>query len=194
MKLSTDLIVDSSTEWIEAVMSDFDSFLQDHANCERKASAMAMSFVAKFPDRVEIIPDLIATGIEELEHFRDVYSIMQKRGTSLPAEMKQDDYIKQLIERCRSGREDRFMDRLLVASVVECRGAERFHMVYEHLSTMDLKNFYHTLWASEAKHGNLFVSMALIYFDKQTVYERLGEWNEMEAEILTSLPIKSALH
>jgi len=66
MKLNLDLAVPSKPEWIAAVMNDFPAFLQDHLDCERKASAMAMSFVAKYPDRTAIIPDLIATGIEEL--------------------------------------------------------------------------------------------------------------------------------
>ena len=80
MKSSIALECVSSPEWVAAVMEDFDAFLQDHANCERKASAMAMSFVAKFPDRVEIIPELIETAIEELEHFQSVYEIMKERG------------------------------------------------------------------------------------------------------------------
>ena len=107
-------------------MKDFDAFLQDHANCERKASAMAMSFVAKYPDRTEIIPELIDTGIEELEHFRDVYEIMKARHVPLPQEIGQDDYVKQLLDSCRSGRVERFMDRLLLASdgVSEARSVE----------------------------------------------------------------------
>ena len=80
MKLNLDLAVPSRQEWLDAVMNDFDSFLQDHADCERKASAMAMSFVAKYPDRTEIIPELIETGIEELEHFKQVYDLMEERG------------------------------------------------------------------------------------------------------------------
>ena len=175
-------------------MDDFDSFLQDHANCERKASAMAMSFVAKYPDRTEIIPDMIATGIEELEHFRDVVELMRCRGISLPGDMKQDPYVIELVNQCASGRDDRFLDRLLVASVVECRGAERFQLVYEHLEDEQLKTFYHQLWASEAKHGNLFVKLALKYFDKSIVYSRLDDWSEKESNILQSLPIRSALH
>ncbi|WP_040496557.1 tRNA-(ms[2]io[6]A)-hydroxylase [Fulvivirga imtechensis] len=194
MKLSIELACKSSQAWIDTVMNDFDSFLQDHANCERKASAMAMSFVAKYPDRVEIIPELIETGIEELEHFKAVYSVMEKRGVKLPAEMGQDIYVKQLIDHCRSGREDRFMDRLLLASIVECRGAERFRMVYEALEPGELKSFYHNLWASEAKHGNIFVKMALIYFDRDSTYKRLEELNLIEAEVLSSLPLQPALH
>lgn len=194
MKLSIELASASSQEWIDTVMADFNSFLQDHANCERKASAMAMSFVAKYPDRVEIIPELIDTAIEELEHFQSVYEIMESRGVELPAQMGQDHYVKQLVDRCRSTVEERFLDRLLLASIIECRGAERFRLVYEHLEDEDLKKFYHNLWASEAKHGNIFVKMALNYFDKNDVYTRLEELNTIEAEVLATLPLKPALH
>lgn len=194
MKLSLDLEVSSSPEWVEAVMSDFDAFLQDHANCERKASAMAMSFVAKYPDRTEILPELIATGIEELEHFQSVYNLMEARGVQLPAEMEQDHYVRQLLQGCRSGREERFMDRLLLASVIECRGAERFRLVYEALPEGDMKQFYHNLWASEAKHGHIFVKMALVYFDENVVYSRLNELNRLEGQVLSGLPVRPALH
>ena len=51
MKFRIDLTVDSKKEWVEAVMADFDAFLQDHADCERKASGMALSLVAKYPNR-----------------------------------------------------------------------------------------------------------------------------------------------
>lgn len=194
MKLRIDLAVESSQEWIDAVMADFDEFLRDHANCERKASAMAMSFVAKYPNRVEIIPELIDTAVEELEHFRDVYKIMESRGIQLTHEIGQDIYVKQLLDKCRSGREERFMDRLLLASLVETRGAERFRLVYEALDEPELKKFYQQLWASEAKHGEVFVRMALNYFDDKLVYNRLDEMTEDEGEVLINLPLKPALH
>jgi len=194
MKLSIDLATESSSQWVDTVMNDFDSFLQDHANCERKASAMAMSFVAKYPDRTEIIPELIDTAVEELEHFKDVYDIMSERGVPLPSEMGQDIYVKQLIDCCRSSRQERFMDRLLLASIIECRGAERFRLIYEALPQGNLKAFYHRLWASEAKHGNIFVKMALNYFPEQSVYERLDQLAQHEARILNGLPLKAALH
>ena len=77
MKYSLELTVPTPPEWVQTVMSNFPAFLQDHADCERKASAMAMSFVAKYPDRVEIIPELIVTGVEDLEHFQQVYARME---------------------------------------------------------------------------------------------------------------------
>jgi len=38
------------SEWIEVVKSDFDAFLLDHACCERKAAASAMSLLARHAD------------------------------------------------------------------------------------------------------------------------------------------------
>ena len=194
MKFRIDLTVPSKHEWIEAVLNDFDSFLKDHADCERKASGMALSLVAKYPNRTEIIPELIDTSVEELEHFRDVYEIMQKRGLQLNHSIPKDLYIQQLMKICRDGREERFMDRLLLASLVETRGAERFRLVYEALEDEELKQFYHRLWASEARHGEVFVKMALNYFEEDPVYTRLEEMKIKEGDILQNLEIKPALH
>ncbi|MEM6641685.1 MAG: tRNA-(ms[2]io[6]A)-hydroxylase [Bacteroidota bacterium] len=194
MKFRIDLTVESKPEWIAAVMQDFDAFLRDHADCERKASGMALSLVAKYPNRVEIIPELIETSVEELEHFRDVYNIMQDRGIQLNHSIPKDMYIQNLIKICRDGREERFMDRLLLASLVETRGAERFKLVYQALEENEIKRFYHRLWASEAKHGEIFVRMALNYFDKEPVYKRLEEMKELEGDILEGLEIRPALH
>ncbi len=194
MKLAIDLRVASRPEWVATVMEDFDSFLQDHANCERKASAMAMSFVAKYPDRTAIIPELIETAIEELEHFEMVYKIMEKRKLPLKHEIDKDPYVADLLQLCRTTREERFMDRLLLASVIECRGAERFKLVKDALQDEELRSFYQMLWTSEAKHGNIFVKMALNYFDETAVYERLDQLIEAEGAILDALELRPALH
>lgn len=194
MKLNIDVASASKPEWIEAVMADFDSFLQDHLDCERKASATAMSMVAKYPDRDKIIPELIEIGIEELEHFQQVYQLMASKGIPMVHSIGEDPYVKALIKLCHSGRNERFLDRLLIASVVETRGAERFKLVANAQTDPDLAKFYKTLWVSEAKHGHVYVKMALNYFDEETVYKRLNWWIEKEAEILDSLEIRAALH
>jgi len=194
MQKRVDVACESPPEWIEAVMADFDSFLKDHADCERKASSMAMSFVAKFPDRVEILLELIDTAVEEMEHFRDVYKIMEERGVQLNHKIPPDEYMNLLLKVLRSGREERFMDRLIMASLVETRGAERFKKVYEALGEGELKKFYQQLWASEARHGEIFIEMALRYFPETEVYKRLDWMIAEEAKIIVGLPIKAALH
>lgn len=194
MKVSLDLKIDSKTAWTDAVMADFPTFLMDHANCERKASAMAMSLVAKYPDRDLLIQPLIETAIEELEHFRDVVAWMEKLGVKLSQDMQPDPYVNQLISHVRKGRDEGLIDRLCLGSVIECRGAERFRLVEERLEPGELKRFYKVLWASEARHGNIFVELALHYFPQDVVYPRLEELLEIEAAIVEGLEIRSALH
>jgi len=194
LKLNLDIGAPSPPGWIKTVLADFPSFLQDHADCERKASATAMSLVAKYPNRVEIIPELIETALEEMEHFREVYKIMEAKGIQLAHTIHEDLYIKALMKAQHDGLEERFLDRLLIASVVETRGAERFKLVADHMEDDDLAKFYKMLWTSEAKHGHIYVKMALNYFPEQKVYDRLQWWVDKEAEIVLGLPLRAALH
>ncbi|MCC6817243.1 MAG: tRNA-(ms[2]io[6]A)-hydroxylase [Saprospiraceae bacterium] len=194
MKKTLELRSQSSKEWLNAVLSDFNSFLQDHADCERKASAMAMSLVAKYPDRIFIHSELIDTAIEELEHFKMVYELMRLREVPLATNITEDPYIKNLNRQMYSGGNKRFMDYLLIGSLFETRGAERFRLIEENLSDPDYKKFYKMLWTSEAKHGHLYISMALHYFPENEVYSRMEWWMEREAEVINNLPIRPALH
>ena len=190
---SIELLVVTDPEWVHVILENFDAFLQDHANCERKASALAMSLVMKYPDRTRIIPDLIALATEELAHFAQVYELMRRRGVTLAKDI-QDPYVNALMTLMRHGREERFVDRMLVSSIVECRGAERFGIIAENLQEAELRNFYHALWKSELKHGHQFIDMVLKYIDGDIVYARLGELAAREAEIVQGLEWRPSLH
>jgi tRNA-(ms[2]io[6]A)-hydroxylase len=194
MKLRLDVAAPSPQAWIESVMANFDEFLIDHAENERKAQAMALSFIAKYPNRTKIISSLIKHAIEEMEHFRDVYSFMEERGLELPSKIPEDKYAKELMKLCRTGRDERFLDRLCIASVIEVRGGERFRLVEEALEEGALKEFYKLLWRVEARHGDVFVQMALEYFDKETVYERLNYFNAEEARVMARMEIRPTMH
>ena len=98
------------------------------------------------------------------------------------------------MKRMHSGIEQRFLDRLLIGSVFETRGAERFRLIEEALEDPELKRFYKMLWTSEAKHGHIYVKMALHYFPEQKVYDRLQWWMEKEGEVVNSLEIRPVLH
>ncbi|NRA08961.1 MAG: tRNA-(ms[2]io[6]A)-hydroxylase, partial [Myxococcales bacterium] len=58
----------SSQQWRDAALADFDAFLIDHAACERKASATAMSLVSHYPDRQILVREMTKLAREELEH------------------------------------------------------------------------------------------------------------------------------
>ena len=194
MEFDIKLKWDTPKEWIETVLADFPKFLQDHADCERKASAMAMSFVAKCPDRVEIIPELIETALEELVHFKLVYEIMDQKKITLPKQLEQDNYIGGLIKKCRSGREERLLDRMVVAAVVEARGVERFRIVAENIEEEELQKFYDMLWRSEYKHSDVFLRLALSYWKWEEIEERLVYFIDEEAIICEGLPFRAAVH
>jgi len=187
-------LIASKQAWLDAVLSDFDSFLKDHADCERKASGMAMSLVAKYPDRDAILQDLIHTGIEELEHFRLVFKIMQQRSVPLNAKMSKDLYIDGLQKQVRTGRENGFLDRLIIGAIVENRGFERFKLIAENVADRELAKFYHMIYTSEAKHGNMFLNLAANYFRISEIEKRYYELAGIEAQILNSLEIRAALH
>jgi tRNA-(ms[2]io[6]A)-hydroxylase len=66
--------------------------------------------------------------------------------------------------------------------------------VAENMDDESLKKFYKMLWISEAKHGHIYVKMALHYFPEQKVYDRLQWWVDKEASIIGQIPLRAALH
>lgn len=192
-KNSFELLIATDPRWIDAVLADFDLFLVDHAGCERKANALLMSLIAKYQDRPKIIGHLIALAQEELEHFAEAWAFMEKRGLSLGKD-EPDPYVNQLLAIARHGRDDRFIDRMLIASVVEKRGAERFRLVAENIDDPTLAAFYEKLWRSEIKHAHIFVMLLKQEYPADFIDTRLTELLVREAEILARLDFRPALH
>ncbi len=191
--LISPLTVATDPGWAAVAIKDFDAFLQDHANCERKASALAMSLIVRYADREKILSPLIALAQEELSHFRQVFDLMQARGLRLVKDSP-DPYVNQLLSVLRHGRNERFLDQLLLATLIESRGAERFRLVSETLEETALKAFYERLWKSEAGHGVLFVELARHYFSADEIDTRLAEMAAHEGTVIAKLEWRSALH
>lgn len=186
------LRTETSKEWLDMVFSDFDSFLIEHAACERKASATNMAFVVKYPDRTKILDPMIHMAKEELEHFHQVYKIIESRGLTLKAD-KKDEYVLNILGHMRSDKNDRFLDRMLISGVVEARGCERLGLISKHVEDPDLKEFYLELVRCEARHHSAFIKLAEEYFDKELVDKRLNEFLDYEAESLAKVPLSVSL-
>ncbi|MDP6695953.1 MAG: tRNA isopentenyl-2-thiomethyl-A-37 hydroxylase MiaE, partial [Gammaproteobacteria bacterium] len=174
-------------------LADFDTFLIDHASCERKANALLMSMIVKYPDRTKIIPQLIELAQEELEHFAEAYAFMEKRGLLLGKDVP-DPYVNQLLAVARHGRDERFIDRMLISSVIESRGAERLQIVAENMPDPELAGFYDKLWKSEIKHSHVFLLMLQREYDAASIDGRHQELIELEAYILAGLELRPAIH
>ena len=189
----------TSPSWAKVVLDDFDDFLIDHAGAEKKASGMAMSMALHYADKPDIVTAMIDLSIEELDHFREVVKLMTARQLQLQKDEK-DPYINQLRKQARNGRDDYFLDRLLLGGVIEARGAERFGLIAaalplgESAEGDELKHFYDAITRSEARHQNLFVELAENHFPAHIVVARLDQLLDFEAQLVANQPFRAALH
>jgi len=183
----------SSPRWVACVTANFDRFLLDHAAAEKKASGMAMSMLSHYPDRAELVTAMSELAVEELVHFREVLKIVQRRGLRLGPDRK-DPYVAAIRALIRQGPEYFLLDRLLTASIIEARGAERFALVASALPSGELKRFYTSIARSEERHYELFLRLARLYFSDAVIDQRWIEIRAAEAGIVAELPIRAALH
>ncbi|MCB0405578.1 MAG: tRNA-(ms[2]io[6]A)-hydroxylase [Bdellovibrionales bacterium] len=179
--------------WAHNAILDMDALLLDHAACERKAAAMGMSFVVKYPDRLEIIDPLIHFAREELEHFQQVCRLLVRRGLVLDHD-EPDRYVNLLHKKVRTGRDERFLDRLVVAAVIEARGTERLGLVTDVLEDPELKALYRRLTRAEDRHKDLFLDLATHYFEPAAISDRLSYFLDEEAIAIQAVPFRSAIH
>ncbi|MFT4519745.1 MAG: tRNA-(ms[2]io[6]A)-hydroxylase [Halioglobus sp.] len=187
------LLYQTPPEWTATVLADFDSFLLDHAAAEKKASGMAISMLSHYPDRVELVTAMADLAVEELSHYREVVKWIHQRGLITAADQK-DPYVLAFRESMRKGREEYFLDRLLIASLIEARGAERFELIAVALEPGPLKKFYQSLARSEERHFELFLELAQIYIAPDIIEQRWQELLPIEADIASSQPLRAALH
>lgn len=180
-------------DWADFALQDFDAFLRDHASCERKATAMGLSFVTRYPERSQLVEKMIQFSREELEHFHQVYRLIAQRGLQLHGD-EEDEYVNLMLKHVRSGRDERFLDRLLISGLIESRGAERIALIAEKLTDPKLNHFYRRLARAEEHHRDLFVEMALLYFPTEVVEARAAELVEIEAKAIASVPYRHAVH
>lgn len=183
----------TSPAWVECVTTSLDAFLVDHAACERKASATALTLSLHYPDKPDLVREAIAMAQEELAHYAQVQAWVHRRGKMLGRDEK-DPYVGALRTHFRQGAEAYFLDRLLLGAVVEARGCERFGLVAQALAGTELGDFYLELTRSESRHHGLFIRLARRYFTQAEVDTRLDEWLAVESAVVTALPIRAALH
>jgi tRNA-(ms[2]io[6]A)-hydroxylase len=171
--------------WLALVDADLASVLIDHAHCEKKAAGTAMSLLFAYGGVLDLCYELPPIVVEELEHFRLVLDLLERRGIKFRPQ-KPSNYGRQLNELVRKGEPQRAIDRLLVASLIEARSCERFAALARHIGPRDaeLAEFYQSLFESEARHHSTYVQLARHFGDEATVQRRLAELSAAEAEII----------
>lgn len=188
LKLPTD------PRWANIAESNLEEILTDHAWCEQKAATNAIGLITMVPEHTEMVSELIAIAMEEMEHFRQVHEIIKKRGGVL-GRTRKDDYVNDLYKFIIQGsRQDYLIDRMLFAAMIEARSCERFKVLTENIKDEELRQFYHELMISEANHYTTFIGFARELGNPDKVNKRWEEWLEYEAKIIKSYGNKETIH
>jgi len=189
LKLPTD------PRWVNIVEKNIDEILTDHAFCEQKAAATAISLIVSFPEYTELVQEMIALSREEMGHFKMVHDRIIARGNSLGRDRK-DEYVVDLLKFFPKGgsRTTQLVHRLLYAALIEARSCERFRLLSEELEDKGLAEFYHKLMISEAGHYTMFLNFARQYGDRKEVDEKWENLLVYEAGLMKKLSNKDSVH
>lgn len=189
LKLLTD------PRWANIAEGNLEEILTDHAWCEQKAASNAISLITNNSEYEDLVHELTAIAIEEMEHFKMVIDIIKERGYTLGRERK-DDYVGQLMKFSKKdgSRNMAFIDRLLFAAMIEARSCERFRVLSQNIQDKELAKFYHDLMVSEANHYTTFLNFARKYTVDVDVEKRWKEWLDFEGKLIQSYGSKEAIH
>ncbi len=189
LKLPTD------PRWVDIAEKNIEEILTDHAYCEQKAASTAISLIVGFPEKTELVREMIALAREEMGHFHMVHEKLLKRGYTLGRE-RMDHYVLELMKFFPKGgsREDHLIHKLLIAGLIEARSCERFRLLSEHIADEDLAEFYRKLMVSEASHYTLFLKFARQFGDRERVDRKWQELLDYEADIMKNLGTSETMH
>lgn len=174
--------------WANIVEENLEEILSDHAWCEQKAATNAIMLIINNAEKEDLVTEMTAISIEEMQHFQMVHDIIKERGYEFLRDRK-DDYVNDLMKFLKKSsdgsREGGLIERLLFAAMVEARSCERFKVLSENLKDEKLAQFYRELMESEAAHYTTFINLARKYAGKVDVESRWKAWLEHEAEIIS---------
>ncbi len=189
LKLPTD------PRWVNIVQKNIEEILTDHAYCEQKAASTAISLIIGFPEKSDLVKEMIALSREEMGHFNMVHEKILERGWTLGRERK-DEYVIELMKFFPKGgsRETHLVHKLLYAALIEARSCERFRLLSEEIADDDLSEFYRKLMISEANHYTMFLSFARKYGHREEVDKKWQDLLEHEATIMKNLGKKETMH
>jgi len=189
------LATPTSPRWAEIAVGDLHATLLDHAWCEKKAAATAMSLVSRYPEDPTLVREMIDLAQEEWTHFQQVHDILVDRGVRFTRE-ERDPYVNALTKIVRRQEPHCFLDRMLAGAFIEARSCERMGLLADALPDHEtaLTALYRDLFVSEARHYTLFVTLAYRRCPRDEVRERVKAFADHEAEVVAALPLLPRMH
>ena len=178
-------VAPSSRAWIDAACADLPTLLVDHGHCEKKAASTAVRFLFKYPEWAALVSAMSKLAREELVHFDRVLGELKQRGVPFRG-LNAAGYAAALFAHFRTDETGRRVDEMLCCALIEARSHERFVRLGAALPPEDarLAAFYRELGEAEARHGELYVELAVEANHGAPVDDRLAVLTAAEAEII----------
>ena len=185
------LLCETPKDWVVTALKNQDIMLIDHAHCEVKAASSAMSYIYKHPDKTDLLNKMSRIAREEMVHFEQVMRIMEKRNIEFKT-ITASRYAGKLIRCARTGKEERFIDSLIIGAYIEARSCERFSKIAPFLDA-ELQKFYNGLLESEKRHFTVYLGFAEQYSSKD-VSDSVQRIGEIEKELILSSDSEFRFH
>jgi tRNA-(ms[2]io[6]A)-hydroxylase len=164
----------------------------DHANCEKKAAATAMSLMHRYTDNTPLLNKMSRLAREELRHFEQVLKLMSQRGITYES-VTASRYAQALREKVRKKDPHKLVDTLIVGALIEARSCERFAALAP-LVDEELGDFYTSLLRSESRHFYDYISLAKGRECASVVDERLALFRSIEKDLIESRDTEMRFH
>jgi tRNA 2-(methylsulfanyl)-N6-isopentenyladenosine37 hydroxylase len=189
------LTVATDPGWVNAALRDVGAVLVDHAHCEVKAAANALSLAARHPGDLSLVRALTSLAREEIDHFQRVLDLLEARGLALgppPVDAYAAELRRASSASSRPASLTALVDRLLVGALIEARSCERFKLLAEALGDdeRELRALHVELFEAEARHYRTYVDLATTAAGPaaaNAVPARLAALSEVEGRIVASL-------
>ena len=188
------LRAETPAAWAEAALANPAALLSDHAHNEKKAALNALNLSQSFADSPRASVLLARLAEEELNHYRRVLEALLGFGWPLQPDQG-NAYAKGLHKLATKG----LLDRLLIAALIEARSCERLWLLeqasssHPELGSAPWLAFLMELERCEAGHAMSYRSLAEERFGTEAA-PRLDWWLDREAEVIRTLPWRSAVH
>ncbi len=190
------LLVGTSPAWARLAAANLPVFLADHAVCEQQVAQYALALAGWYPDDFELVEAAANLAAEEIQHFRRVAAILNRRR--LPTGGRRANlWVKALRARIaeRQGPWTK-VDRLLFGAIVEARSCERFTRLLEVVAESDpeVARLLTDLGPAEMRHWQLFYRLAGREVEAAALAERFRGWLELDRDLAAQAGVEPTVH
>jgi tRNA-(ms[2]io[6]A)-hydroxylase len=154
--------------WVSRAIQELPTLLLDHISLELRAAQQAQNLIRRYGGTGSgsdweflLIEKMSRLAREELRHFEQVLSIIERRGIRY-RRISASRYASALHSEIRQSEPERLIDTLIVGAIIEARSCERFFCLCAGLGPeeSELAVFYGSLLKAECRHFQGYLSLA----------------------------------